>query len=82
MKETQELLKLDKDEIFALSFEDALEKLEHVVGLLEKGSVSLDEAIKLYVLGTKLRKHCDYTLREAQKKIDEISLEEPEASIS
>ncbi|MDE2759934.1 MAG: exodeoxyribonuclease VII small subunit [Paracoccaceae bacterium] len=82
MIEPQELLKLDKDEIYALSFEEALEKLEHVVSLLEKGSVSLDEAIKLYVLGTQLRKHCDYTLREAQKKIDGISLEEPETSTS
>ncbi|MCY4307270.1 MAG: exodeoxyribonuclease VII small subunit [Rhodobacteraceae bacterium] len=82
MQETQELLKLDRDEIYALNFEDALEKLEHVVSLLEKGSVSLDEAIELYVLGTKLRKHCDYTLREAQKKIDEISLKELEAGTS
>ncbi|MCY4184412.1 MAG: exodeoxyribonuclease VII small subunit [Rhodobacteraceae bacterium] len=82
MQETQELLKLDRDEIYALNFEDALDKLEHVVSLLEKGSVSLDEAIELYVLGTKLRKHCDYTLREAQKKIDEISLKEPEAGTS
>ncbi|MCY4099632.1 MAG: exodeoxyribonuclease VII small subunit [Rhodobacteraceae bacterium] len=82
MKETQVLLKLDKDGIYALSFEDALEKLEHVVSLLEKGSVSLDEAIKLYVLGTTLRKHCDYKLKEAQKKIDEITLEEPEAGTS
>ncbi len=77
MENTEDLIKLGKDEIYAMSFEEALEKLEHVVGLLEKGSVSLDEAIELYVLGTKLRKHCDYTLKKAQERVDEISLEDP-----
>lgn len=80
MENTKDLIKIGKDDIYAMSFEEALEKLELVVDLLEKGSVSLDEAIELYVLGTKLRKHCDYTLRKAQERVDEISLDAPEAT--
>ncbi len=77
MENTEDLLKINKAEIYAMSFEEALAKLEFVVELLEKGSVSLDEAIDLYVLGTKLRKHCDGTLKKAQERVDEISLEDP-----
>ncbi len=78
MENTEELLELGQDEIYAMSFENALEKLEIVVDLLEKGSVSLDDAIGLYELGTKLRKHCDHTLQKAQDRINVISLENPD----
>ena len=77
MENTEELIKIGPDKIYGMSFEEALEKLELVVGLLENGSVALDEAIDLYVLGTKLRKHCDHTLKKAQNRVDEISLADP-----
>ena len=58
-----------------MSFEDALQELETIVRDLESGSGKLDAAIDAYERGAALKKHCEAKLREAQEKIDKISLE-------
>ena len=58
-----------------MSFEDALQELEAIVRDLESGSGKLDAAIDAYERGAALKKHCEAKLREAQEKIDKISLE-------
>lgn len=60
--------------IDALSFEDALKELETIVHKLETGDSPLDESISAYERGTTLRKHCEEKLREAQIKIEKISI--------
>ena len=61
-------------DIAAMSFEDALEELKSIVQRLEGGEGKLEEAIEAYERGAALKRHCDAKLREAQEKIEKISL--------
>ncbi len=65
--------KTHKD-IGKMSFEDALEELKEIVAALESGEGKLDSAIDSYERGAKLKQHCETKLKEAQAKIDKISL--------
>ncbi len=51
-------------------FEEALKKLEKIVEDLEKGDLSLDEALKKYQEGIELSRTCSSKLENAKKKID------------
>lgn len=53
-----------------IKFEDALKKLEKIVEDLEKGELSLDEALKKYQEGIELSRVCSQRLESAKKKID------------
>ena len=61
-------------DVAALSFEDALAELERIVRQLEEGRAKLDDAITCYERGTALRRHCETKLREAQAKVDRITV--------
>ena len=61
-------------DIAALGFEDALAELEKIVRQLEDGRAKLDDAIAAYERGTALKRHCENKLREAQAKIDRITV--------
>lgn len=62
------------DDVSALSFEDALKELEGIVARLESGEESLDNSIKLYTRGDALRAQCEARLKDAQARIEKISL--------
>ncbi len=62
------------DDLSQLSFEDALKRLEAIVHRLESGDVSLDDSIALYREGDKLRAQCDGRLKDAQMRIEKITL--------
>jgi len=62
------------DDLTTLSFEDALKRLETIVQRLESGDASLDESITLYTEGDKLRAQCENRLKDAQMRIEKISL--------
>jgi exodeoxyribonuclease VII small subunit len=62
------------DDLSQLSFEDALKRLEAIVHRLESGDASLDESITLYTEGDRLRAQCEARLKDAQMRIDKISL--------
>ncbi len=51
-------------------FEEALKRLEKIVEDLEKGDLSLDEALKKYQEGIELSRLCGSRLESAKKKID------------
>ncbi|MFH0828539.1 MAG: exodeoxyribonuclease VII small subunit [Candidatus Omnitrophota bacterium] len=53
-----------------VKFEEALRKLEKIVEDLEKGELSLDEALKKYQEGIELSRSCSSRLENAKKKID------------
>lgn len=53
-----------------IKFEEALKKLEKIVEDLEKGELSLDEALKKYQEGVELSRLCAQKLEGAKKKID------------
>ena len=61
-------------DIASLSFEQALDELETIVKQLEGGRGKLDEAIGSYERGAALRRHCEAKLKEAQAKIERISV--------
>jgi len=55
-----------------LSFEEALEKLETIVKLLEEEDLPLEKSISYYEEGMKLTKLCDEMLKNAQDKLTYI----------
>ena len=61
-------------DITTLSFEEAMRELEATVGKLETGDASLDESIRLYERGAALRQHCEKRLREAEDRVEKITL--------
>jgi len=61
-------------DIFEMPFEAALAELEGIVDKLEKGSVSLEDSITLYERGEALKARCDELLRNAEIRIEKITL--------
>ena len=59
-------------EILALSFEEAMNALEEIVGKLESGEVGLEDSIDMYTRGTLLKRHCEEKLRAASEKVERI----------
>ncbi|MGU3574674.1 exodeoxyribonuclease VII small subunit [Brucellaceae bacterium C25G] len=59
-------------DIAQMSFEQAMEQLEVIVGKLERGDVHLDESIRIYERGEALKKHCDTLLKSAEDKVEKI----------
>lgn len=62
------------DDIATMAFEQALAELEKIVGDLESGQVSLDDSIKLYERGEKLKSRCEALLKSATARIEKINL--------
>ena len=60
--------------IAKMSFEAALAELETIVRDLETGKTSLEDSIASYERGVALRSHCEARLREAQSKIEKITV--------
>ena len=61
-----------ENDVAALSFEAALKRLEEIVRKLESGEAALDEAIKLYEEGDRLKQQCEARLAAAQARIEQI----------
>jgi exodeoxyribonuclease VII small subunit len=61
-------------DIAKMSFEDALAELEEIVRALEGGKGKLEEAITAYERGAQLKAHCEKKLKEAQAKVEKISI--------
>lgn len=62
-------------DVSKLSFEQALNELEAIVGSLEQGDVALEESIAKYERGEKLREHCQKLLGAAEAKVEKIKLD-------
>jgi len=54
----------------ALTFEAAMERLERIVGELEKGDVPLEQAIELFQEGMRLSRLCGQKLEQVEQKIE------------
>jgi exodeoxyribonuclease VII small subunit len=63
---------MDSPDLAALSFEDALKRLEAIVQRLESGDASLEDSITLYTEGQTLKAHCDAKLKDATMRIEAI----------
>ncbi|MDX1710397.1 MAG: exodeoxyribonuclease VII small subunit [Rhodovibrionaceae bacterium] len=62
------------EDIQKMSFEEALEELKGIVERLERGEEKLEESIENYQRGAALKKHCEDKLKQAQERIDKITL--------
>ena len=59
----------------AMSFEEAMAELDRVVSLLAGGDVPLEESIRLYERGAELKKRCEAKLKEAEEKVEQLTLD-------
>jgi len=57
-----------------MTFERGLKELESIVERLEKGAVELEESINIYERGEALREHCDRLLKQAEAKVEKLTL--------
>lgn len=64
------------EDLSAMPFEKAMQELERIVGELEKGSVPLDESVRLYARGKVLQDRCEKLLAEAEARVEKITLGE------
>lgn len=53
-----------------INFEEAMKKLEQITAELEKGDLSLDEAVKKFEEGINLSKECNKILEDSEKRIN------------
>lgn len=63
-----------------MKFEEALKKLEKIVGDLESGNLPLDESLEKYEEGIRLSRMCAKKLEVARKKV-EILLKSEDGSV-
>ena len=63
---------MSNNDLKKLTFEEAMKELEELVDSLDKGDVSLDEAIAVYDRGSQLKDYCEKKLQEAKMKVDTI----------
>ena len=73
-KDTAEIPGEIPSDIAKLSFEQALEQLEEIVRQLEGGEGALEQALEAYERGALLKRHCEAKLKQAQARVDKISL--------
>lgn len=58
------------------SFEEMMKELENIVQKLDNENVTLEESLNLYQRGMKLSATCDETLKDAEKKVNELMADE------
>ena len=63
------------NDVKALSFEKALAELESIVQRLEKGDVPLEESVAIYERGEVLKRRCEELLRQAEARVEKITLD-------
>jgi exodeoxyribonuclease VII small subunit len=55
--------------VATVKFEQAMARLEAIVGELERGDLPLDESLKIFEEGIRLSKSCLKVLEDAEKKV-------------
>ena len=62
-------------DIKKMPFERAIEELESIVKDLEGGKVPLEQSVALYERGEALKKRCEELLRQAEARVEKITLD-------
>ena len=71
----------ETNDIATMPFEKALAQLEEIVTKLESGKVDLEQSIAIYERGEALKKHCERLLKDAEARIEKITLK-PDGSVA
>ena len=58
-----------------MPFERAIEELKSIVKRLEEGKVPLEESVAIYERGEALKKRCEELLRQAEARVEKITLD-------
>ena len=58
------------------SFEKNLQNLENIVDKLESGEIGLEDSVKLYEEGMKIKKICEKKLKDIEMQIKKIKIED------
>ena len=56
-----------------LKFEEAMQRLQKIVGKLESGEASLEESMKLFEEGAKLSSQCYQLLDKAEQQVTQLA---------
>ena len=59
-----------------MNFEQSMMRLEEIVATLERGDISLEDAMKLFEEGSKLMRVCSTALDEAEQKVALLTTDE------
>ena len=59
-----------------ITFEQAMAELDEIVRKLENGQIPLEEAVKTYEKGVELKKICEEKLKNAEMKIEKLTLKD------
>ena len=62
-------------DVKTLTFEKALAELEQIVQKLERGDVPLEESVTIYERGEALKRRCEELLRQAEARVEKITLD-------
>lgn len=60
-----------------IQFETSITELEQIVSQLEKGKLSLEDALKQFEKGITLARKCQNVLNQAEQKIETLSAPSP-----
>ena len=55
-----------------MKFQDAMNRVDEIVALLNNSSLELEEAMKYFEEGLALSKQCEKQLKEFEKKMDQL----------
>ena len=55
-----------------MKFQDAMNRLDEIVALLNNSSLELEEAMKYFEEGLALSKQCEKQLKEFESKMDQL----------
>ncbi len=65
----------EHNDVAQMGFEQALKELEQIVDRLERGDVELEKSIEIYERGEALKGRCDMLLKQAEAKVEKITLD-------
>ena len=65
----------NNSDVVKLPFEQAVKELETIVQRLEGGQVPLEESVTIYERGEALKKRCEELLRQAEARVEKITLD-------
>ena len=71
----QAMVQKDSSDIGQMPFERAIEELESIVKRLEEGKVPLEESVAIYERGEALKRRCEDLLRQAEARVEKITLD-------
>lgn len=57
-----------------IKFQDAMNRLDEIVALLNNSSLELEEAMKYFEEGLALSKQCEKQLKEFENKMDQLMI--------